>query len=110
MRKAGTGDRTPRRGQRRGQRRLYVFDGLRMPFVWVTGPRWRRYFGVREACQVRYVHCGETGRIAVVRGPLRAQMLIYSFEDDVRELVLMQREIRPGVYAQWWDPREDLAV
>lgn len=90
LRHVGHGDRTKRRGQRRGFRRLYVFDELQMPRVWITGPRWRRHFGVREACH----------RIQ------RTSMLIYSFEDDVRELVLGQLEIRPGVYAQWVDPRE----
>jgi hypothetical protein len=89
---AGLGDRTKRRGQRRGHRRVWVFDNLRMPRVWMTGPKWRRYFGVRDACH----------RIQ------RMSMLIYSFEDDVRELVLGPLEIRPGVYAQWVDPWEIL--
>jgi hypothetical protein len=83
LRYAGYGDRSPvQPPRRRGIRHLYQCDRLQHARVWMTGPHWRKCFGVQRAMTV----------------------LLFSFEEDVRELVL--EEIRPGVYAQWSDPRE----
>lgn len=88
--------RPPRTG---GGRRLFSLDRLRVR-VWMWGPRWRRAFGVRE------VPLTEIAPESVPYHP-RARgktLLVFSLEDEVRERVL--EEIRPGVYAQWSDPRE----
>lgn len=68
-------------------RRIFNDDHLPMPRVFMHGPRWRRHFNV-QAVSV----WGHGSR------------LVFSFEEDVRERV--QEEIRPGVYAEWSDPRE----
>lgn len=86
-RHVGHGDRTPRPPRPRGMKRLFCFDELPMVRVWMTGPHWRQRFGVHQQ--------------RVVEGKA---VLVFSFEEDVRELVLV--ELRPGVYAQWADPRE----
>jgi hypothetical protein len=39
---------------------------------------------------------------AVTWHPRGKKVLVFSFEDDLREL--MFEEIRPGVYAQWSGP------
>jgi hypothetical protein len=72
----------------RGGRRLCCLDNLPMLRVFLHGPRWRARFGVRKSHGTW--------------GPL-----IVTLEDDVRERVC--EELRPGVCAQWSDPRERLA-
>jgi hypothetical protein len=72
-------------------RRLWNADHLPMPRVFMIGPRWRRHFGVKSEPRA-----------------FRSSKLTFTFEPDVRELVL--DEIRPGVYAQWSDPFERLGL
>jgi len=93
----GYGDRTPRPGRRRGIRRIYSLDGLRTR-VWMTGPKWRRFFDVHQR------PLGEVYQDRAAFLNPRKHVLVFTLEDDIRELVL--EELRPGVYAQWSDPRE----
>jgi hypothetical protein len=87
-------------GRPRGHCRVFVFDGLRMPRVWMHGRRWKRHFGVRAVPLV------DVAPGAAPYHRVGKTLLVYTFEEDIRELVLLGRELRPGVYAQWWDPRE----
>lgn len=94
----GHGDRRPCPPRPRGFKGLWSFDELPRARVWMTGPHWRRLFGVQ---QVPLVDVAPDS--ARFHRPGK-QVLLFTFEDDVRELVL--EEIRPGVYAEWSDPRE----
>lgn len=78
--------------------RLYHLDGLKTPRCWMWGPQWKRHF------QVRARRIAEVAPASAKYFRTGATVLVFSFEDDIRELVL--EEIRPGVYAQWSDPRE----
>jgi hypothetical protein len=72
-------------------RRLWNDDNLPMPRAFMIGPKWRRHFGVRSE-----------------RRAFASTKLTFTFEDDVRELVLEQ--LRPGTVAEWSDPLEWLGV
>lgn len=78
-------------------RRVWCRDGLWMPRIWMWGPRWMRYFNVQLVPIATFA-------------PHRAgkKLLVVTLEDDLREL--MFQEIRPGVYADWSDPREQLGL
>lgn len=89
--------------KRESHRRIYVLDGLRMPRVWMHGPKWRRLFDVREVLLVDLL----PPSLDRYFDP-RRKALTWSFEDDIRELI--QDEIRPGVYAQWSDPLERIGL
>lgn len=84
-----------------GHRRIYVLDGLRTSRVWMHGPRWRSSFGVREVPLVDLLHPPCVSNT-------KRKVLTWSFEDDIRELML--DEIRPGVFAQWSDPFERIGL
>lgn len=86
------------RRRRTGHRRLYSLDHLPMVRVWMHGRRWRRHFGVREVPIAEFAPSS-----APYHRPGK-KLLVFSLEDDVRELVL--EELRPGVYAEWSDPRD----
>jgi hypothetical protein len=80
----------------RGTRRIWSYDHLPMPRAFMHGPHWRRYFDVRRNVRAR-------GQEPVAQ-ELEDAMLVFTFEDDVRERVL--DEVRPGVVSQWSDPLE----
>ena len=78
-------------------------DELPMPRAWMHGPRWQSHFGVTQR------------PIADVDPPWASRcragrkfVLVFTFEDEVRERVL--EEIRPGVFAQWSAPLERLGL
>lgn len=79
---------------RRGVRRMWSLDRLPMPRVFMTGPRWRSAFGVRE------IPIADLDAAAAKLHRPGRKLLIFSLEEDVRERV-MPPEIRPGVYAEW---------
>jgi hypothetical protein len=85
-------------------RRIWPLPDLALPNVriFVAGPRRRRAFGIcrRSIAEVapRFAGMHRAGK----------QLWWFDLEDDVRELV-MRHEIRPGVTAEWTDPREWLA-
>lgn len=77
--------------------RLFSLDRLRIR-VWMWGPRWRSSFGVRRVL---------LSEIAPESAPYHRPgktLSVFTLEDDVRERIC--DEIRPGVYAQWSDPRD----
>lgn len=80
-----------------------MLDGLRMPRVWMHGPKWMRSFGVREVLLVDIL----PDRMRPYFDPKR-KGLTWSFEDDIRELIT--EEIRPGLVAQWSDPLERIGL
>lgn len=63
----------------------FVWCRLPMLRMVICGPKWRQFFYEPGSREVRDV-----------------------FHEDVRERVL--EEVRPGVYAQWSDPFERLAI
>lgn len=73
----------PRRCQR-----LWSLDALPMVRAFMYGPRWKKHFGVA---------------FKFVAFPADGRVLAFTLEDEIRERVL--DEIRPGVIAQWSDPR-----
>ena len=73
----------------KGTRRVWSPDRLPMPRALFHGPKWRR------RCDV-YLLGSVTPK------------LVFSFEDEVRERVLEQ--LRPGVFAMWSDPFEQLGI
>jgi hypothetical protein len=79
--------------------RVRVTDPLPLARVWMRGPRWKRAFGLQH---LAYSHVNPPS--AEHQNPTDKMFWWYDFEDDVRELVL--EELRPGVVAQWSDPRE----
>jgi hypothetical protein len=86
---------------RQRMRRVWIAPVLRNVRVFMYGPRWQRHFDVQrrpvadiDPEAARYHRAGK-------------RLLIYDVEADVRERVL--EELRPGVVAQWVDPRERLA-
>jgi hypothetical protein len=87
---------------RRGTRRMWSLDQLPMARTFMTGPRWRSSFGVLEVPIVEL-----DPDAARFHRPGR-KLLMFSLEEDVRELLL--EEIRPGVFAAWSDPRERLGL
>lgn len=86
-------------------RLIWCRDGLPGVRAFMTGPGWRRRWGVEEAlvaerldvlCKV--YHPGE-------------KILLFTLEEDVRELVTRggigaRAELRPGVFAEWDDEGE----
>jgi hypothetical protein len=80
--------------------RVRVKDHLPMAGVWMRGPKWQRAFNV-QCRRIAEVEPAE----AVHYRPSQT-FWWYDFEADVRERVL--DEIRPGVVAEWSDPRERL--
>jgi hypothetical protein len=82
--------------KRESTRRMWSLDGLLMPRVYMRGPKWRRSFGVRE------VPIAEIDPDAACFHRPGRKLLMFSLEDDVRELLLIGLdELRPGVFAQW---------
>jgi hypothetical protein len=84
-------------------RRCWCVDRLPRVRTLMLGPRWRQAFGVEQR------------PIAEINPPWAMQVradrkwvLVFTLEDEVRERVL--EEIRPGIFAQWSDPREWLGV
>lgn len=82
----------------RALRHIYSVDDLPMPRAFMHGPKWRRHFEV-QAVPIAVL----SPALASFHRPGRT-VLTFSFETDVRELVLEQ--LRPGVFAEWSDPRE----
>jgi hypothetical protein len=76
-----------------------------MARVFMYGPKWRRHFKVIEV-PIADVDAA-TAQYYQPRSN-RAKLLMFTLEDDVRELVT--EEVRPGVTAQWSDPRERLGL
>jgi len=84
------------RKRRESTRRMYSFDGLISVRCFMRGPKWKRTFGVRE------VPIAEVAPESAPYHRPERKLLIFSLEEDVRELVFVGREeIRPGVYAEW---------
>lgn len=75
-------------------RDVYCLARLPLASVFFCGPRWRELFGLQLA--------------AVALGRGAAKVLIFDFEHDVRERVCL--ELRPDVFAEWSDPREQLGL
>lgn len=73
-----------------------------MPRAFMYGPRWRRHFDVRE------VPVADVDPVAAKYHRPGRTLLVFTFEPDVREL--LQLEIRPGVFAEWSDPREQIGL
>lgn len=88
----------PRR-RRRAVRRMWSLDNLPLPRAWFYGSKWKRHFDVRER------PIAEIDPLAARLHRPGRKLLIFTFEDDVRELVHKgfnePEEIRPGVFAQW---------
>lgn len=83
-----------RGGLRRSVRRMYSLDALPMPRAFFRGPKWKRLCGVVER-PIAEIH-----PIAAQYHRPGRKLLIFSFEDEVRERIL-PREIRPGVIPMW---------
>jgi hypothetical protein len=92
-----------RRGRRRRSlRRMWSLEQLPMPRAFFTGPKWKRL------CEVREVPIAEIHpQAAELHRPGR-KLLIFSFEDEVRERVL--ERLGHDVFACWSDPREQLGL
>jgi hypothetical protein len=95
--RSGTNGNPRRRALIGGGTQLFSLDYIRVR-TWMWGPRWRSLFGVRHVPLV------EVNPIAAPYHPADKKVWLFTLEDDVRERVL--EEIRPGVYADWSDPRE----
>ena len=88
-----------RRGRRRRSlRRMWSLDQLPMPRAWFTGPRWKRL------CEVRELPIADVDPVAAQYHRPGRKLLLFSFEDEVRERVLVR--LRDDVYAEWTDPLE----
>jgi hypothetical protein len=81
---------------------MWSFDHLPMPRAFFKGPKWKRLCDVSE-------------RLIADVDPFAAQyhrpgrkLLMFTLEDDVRERACEQ--LRPNVFAQWSDPREQLGL
>lgn len=84
-----------------GQRRLHVTTPTRAR-IWLRGPRWKKLGGVVTKPETEVY-----GRL-MFGWPPRA-LLVYDFEDDIRELILppaLQFDRR----GMWSDPREQLGI
>lgn len=79
---------------------FYARHALPLARVRLYGPRRFRAFGVRRTPIADVVAPHEVERYR--RG---TKLWIYDLDEDVRELVV-RTEIRPGVIAEWTDPRE----
>lgn len=84
--------------KKRSIRRLYSTDGLGV-HVFMTGPRWRSHFQIREVPIADVVPPDQ-----ISWHPRGKKILMFSLEDECRER--MCEEIRPGVFAMWSDPYE----
>lgn len=91
-----------RRRTERKTRRLECLAPLPSCRVFITGPRWRQRFGV----ELRAL--ADVAPQSTQFHPDGRKILIYDFEDDVRELVLVP--IRGELPAMWSDPREQLGL
>lgn len=92
------GERYPRRSER--TRPVFPMDRMQPRVrLWMHGPKWRRHFGVLEL--------PVPSESAGYHRPGK-RLLFVDLEPDVRELVCLNLELRPGVYAQWSDPMEAL--
>lgn len=89
----------PRRA--RGMRRIWSIDRLPVR-AFMFGPKWKRLFDVRE------VPVAEVDRLSAKYHRPGKKLLVFTLEEDIRERV--QVEIRPGVFAEWSDPREQLGI
>jgi hypothetical protein len=78
---------------KRAMRRITVPDAPPQYRVWMYGPRWRSTFGV----QPLLLPCNP------FEPPPRRPVLVYDCFADVLERVFAGREIRPGIFAEWWD-------
>lgn len=87
----------------RGTRRIWSYDRLPMPRAFFHGPRWRSHCGVTSR-DIR-----EVAPWAAPYHPNGRRLLVFTFEPDVRELVL-EEELRPGVTPMWSDPYERFGV
>lgn len=86
--------------RRRSVRRMWSSDELPMPRAFFRGPRWKRL------CDVREVPIAEIDPVAAKYHRPGRKLLIFTFEDEVRERICEQ--LRFDVYAQWSDPRDRL--
>jgi hypothetical protein len=84
---------------RRSVRRMWSLDRLPMPRAFMTGPRWRSTFGVRE------VPIAELDPDAARFHRPGRKLLMFSLEEDVRERVTLgygaREQLRPGVFEEW---------
>jgi hypothetical protein len=88
--------------RRRRLRKLHSLDNLPALRCFLHGPKWRRHFGITETPIAEI-----DPNAARFHRPGR-KLLLFTLEADVRERI--QEEIRPGVYAEWSDPRERLPL
>src|SRR5205807_90016 len=88
--------------RRRSVRRMWSLDQLPMPRAFFRGPKWRRLCGVAELL------IADVDPVAAQYHRPGRKLLLFSFEDDVRERVL--EPLRHDVVAQWSDPREQLGI
>jgi hypothetical protein len=84
--------------RRESTRRMWSFDGLPMARVYMHGPKWRRWFEVRE------VPIAEIDPDAAPLHRPGRKLLVFTLEEDVRERVCEQLGF--DRYAMWSDPRE----
>lgn len=79
-------------------RRMWSLDNLPLARALFKGPKWKKYFEVREVpiseIDPANAHLHRPGR----------KLLIFTFEEDVRELIC--EPLGEGRYAQWSDPLE----
>lgn len=82
--------------RRQSTRRMWSLDELPMVRCFMRGPRWKSTFGVCE------VPIAEIDPEHASWHRLGRKLLMFTLEDDVRELVFTDvPELRPGVYAEW---------
>jgi hypothetical protein len=82
--------------KRESTRRMWSFDRLPMPRAFMRGPKWRRLFDVKE------IPIAEIDPVAAELHRPGRKLLVFTLEDDVRELLFTDvPELRPGVYAMW---------
>ena len=80
---------------------MWSLDRLPMARAFFTGPKWRRHFDVRE------IPIADVDPEAARLHRPGRKLLMFTFEEDVRELVQLGagtfrgEELRPGVFAQW---------
>jgi hypothetical protein len=88
--------------RRLSTRRMWSLDRLPLPRAYFRGPMWKRLCGVHET-PIADIDADA----AKLHRPGR-KLLIFSFEDEVRERVL--QPVRHDVVAGWSDPREQLGL
>src|SRR5688572_10839193 len=93
----------PRRPYRGGKSRIWSIDDLPMPRAWFHGPKWKPLCGVTQR-PIAEVNPPWANRVRANR----RFVLVFTFEEEVRERVLEQ--LAPGVFAMWSDPREQLGL